>query len=242
MDNLDIPKANLGDYCYGVTKALISSVPYIGSFVAEMLTMYIPSPLESRRDKWMNLMMDMLKELIDKDDSLIERLKNNEEFHTLVIEITQKALCTYSEDKIELYKCLLRNAILIDTSYYLKSMFIRYVDELHPVQILFIKYINCNKIKLINIDSFSKYYILFSQDNKISNLTIDHMWFFLKDLERRGLIYVSDNLVHPEFKVAKTHERYNVRSKEPILDQPYISINELGIQFLEMIKKDITED
>jgi hypothetical protein len=54
MDNLDIPKANLGDYCYGVTKALISSVPYIGSFVAEMLTMYIPSPLESRRDKWMN--------------------------------------------------------------------------------------------------------------------------------------------------------------------------------------------
>lgn len=146
------------------------------------------------------------------------------------------------EDKIELYKCLLRNAILIDTSYYLKSMFIRYVDELHPVQILFIKYINCNKIKLINIDSFSKYYILFSQDNKISNLTIDHMWFFLKDLERRGLIYVSDNLVHPEFKVAKTHERYNVRSKEPILDQPYISINELGIQFLEMIKKDITED
>ena len=54
--------------------------------------------------------------------------------------------------------------------------------------------------------------------------------------------YVSDNLVHPEFKVAKTHERYNVRSKEPILDQPYISINELGIQFLEMIKKDITED
>ena len=94
MDNLDIPKANLGDYCYGVTKALISSVPYIGSFVAEMLTMYIPSPLESRRDKWMNLMMDMLKELIDKDDSLIERLKNNEEFHTLVIEITQKALCT----------------------------------------------------------------------------------------------------------------------------------------------------
>lgn len=31
MDNLDIPKANLGDYCYGVTKALISSVPYIGS-------------------------------------------------------------------------------------------------------------------------------------------------------------------------------------------------------------------
>lgn len=242
MDNLDIPKANSRDCLYALTKGFISGIPYIGSFVAEILTMYIPSSLEYRRDKWLNLVANMLKELADKDDNLIKRLKNDEEFHTLVIEITQKALCTHLEDKIKLYKYLLRNAILIDTSYYLKSIFIRYVDELHPTQILFIKYISCNKIKLLNIDSFLDYYELFSQDNKISNLTIDHMWFFLMDLERRGLIYVSDNLARPEFKVAKKYDRYNVRSEGPILDQPYISINELGIQFLEMIKKDITED
>lgn len=235
-EKLDVPHKETKDHLYWFAKQVINIIP-CGSILSEILSEYLPSSFERRKEKWFREVANRLDELIEKDNNFIDSLKNNEEFISLLLETTQKALRTHLDEKINLYARILKNSILIDVSYYLKSIFIRYIEELHPVQILFMDYIYSNKDKLFQLDSFSDYYYLFEKENKVIDLTIDNMWFFLMDLEKRGLIYVSDNLNPPELKVAKTFESYNVKCENPILDQPYISINELGIKFLQMIKE-----
>jgi len=233
---LEFPQKEEKDHWYWMIKQVIDIVPY-GNILSEILSEYLPSSFERRKEKWFKEVANRLDELIVKDNTLVNNLKNNEEFISLLLETTQKALRTHLDEQMNLYACILKNSILIDVSYYLKSIFVRYIEELHPVQILFMNYIYLNKDKLFQIDSFSDYYYLFEKDNKILDLTIDSMWFFLMDLEKRGLLYVSNNLNLPELKVAKTFESFNVKCEDPILDQPYISINELGVSFLQMIKE-----
>ena len=233
---LEFPQKEERDYWYWMVKQVIDVVPY-GNILSEILSEYLPSSFERRKEKWFKEVANRLDELIAKDNNLINRLKNDEEFISLLLETTQRALRTHLDEQMNLYACILKNSILIDVSYYLKSIFVRYIEELHPVQILFMNYIYLNKDKLFQIDSFSDYYYLFEKDNNIIDLTIYNMWFFMMDFEKRGLIYLSNNLNTPELKVAKTFESFNVKCEDPILDQPYISINELGVIFLQMIKE-----
>ena len=102
---LEFPQKEEKDHWYWMIKQVIDIVPY-GNILSEILSEYLPSSFERRKEKWFKEVANRLDELIVKDNTLVNNLKNNEEFISLLLETTQKALRTHLDEQMNLY-CLL---------------------------------------------------------------------------------------------------------------------------------------
>lgn len=238
---LEVPKNNAYDYIMLVFKKLIENIPLANLYsdgiaiLFDIVSEKIPLSIENRREKWFQEVAKTLDDLTTMDNNIVEQLKNNEEFYSLFIELSTKVQKTHLDEKRKQYANLLKNSIIESSSYSMNVIFAQYIEDLHPIQILLMKNILENRKILLQLDSFDDYYDFLKGTIKI-NESIDYVWFFLKDLEKRGLVYISNNFTPPDFKVAKTFEHYMTKTDIPILDQPYISISDLGTDFLNMIK------
>lgn len=83
---LEFPQKEERDYWYWMVKQVIDVVPY-GNILSEILSEYLPSSFERRKEKWFKEVANRLDELIAKDNNLINRLKNDEEFISLLLEV-----------------------------------------------------------------------------------------------------------------------------------------------------------
>lgn len=107
-DDLKLPKSSNLDYAHAVTRASLSAIPVIGGPLTELFQSIVQPPLEKRRNEWTE---EVTKRLIDLENQgvlQLEDLKDNQEFVSGVTQITQIALRTHIEEKLE----ALRNALL----------------------------------------------------------------------------------------------------------------------------------
>src|SRR5688500_5203479 len=100
------PSATAGDALHAVAKAGLSFIPYIGGPSVELFQYLVQAPLEKRRIEWMNYVGEKLIELEARGVD-IEKLRDNEEFITAVLQASQLAVCTHRQEKRE----ALRNAL-----------------------------------------------------------------------------------------------------------------------------------
>lgn len=123
-----------GDYVHVLAKAGLSIVPLIGGPTAELLQFVIAPPLEKRRVAWVNSLEERLLEL-EANGIKLENLKENEQFISAVLQVTQSALRTHQAEKLD----ALRNAIvnvargqtLDDTLLYILLSHIDTLSEMH---------------------------------------------------------------------------------------------------------------
>lgn len=184
------------------------------------------------------------KWFIKKNKDLINELKSNEDFISLLLETSQLALKTHREEKLQLYKRALKNSISIDFDYFIQETYVRYIEELNPNQILVLHFINTNQEKLNYVNSYQKYYNLLTVgsvgllsptlDSSIDSSTVR---FFLQDLDKKGLIIVSDAIEDLEGYVRENSYLITEKSKDEL---PYIKITEFGKNFLKMIEEKTT--
>ncbi len=106
MDN-----EKLKEGAYSITKGMIGSIPVAGSLVAEVFGFLVSSPLEKRREKWMNEISERLSSL-EKDPKLLEKLKEDEKFIDILIEATRLAIKTSQEEKRTSFANAVENAAL----------------------------------------------------------------------------------------------------------------------------------
>ena len=239
-DDLEPIKENKADYAHRFVKSALGAVPFAGTALGELFSVILPPSIESRREKWMNEISIVLNDLLEKNDNLINELKDNEDFISLLLETSQLALKTHREEKLKLYSKALKNSISIDIDFFVQETYIRYIEELNPNQIMILDFIESNQEKLIEVNSYQKYYNLLTKgtiglspslDSSIDSSTVR---FFLQDLDKKGLIIISDSIEELEGFVRESNYLITGDSKDGL---PYIKITEFGKKFLKMIEE-----
>jgi hypothetical protein len=108
--NLKVPQKEPGDYVHTAVKTAIASIPrwWAGSG-AEIFTMLIASPIEKRRDEFLQDLAWVVRETAARvDDLQPEKLAEQEAFVSAVLYAARIAMSTHQREKLD----VLRNAVL----------------------------------------------------------------------------------------------------------------------------------
>ncbi len=136
-------KPTAGDVAIAVTKGMLGAVPYVGSIAAEMVSLFVTTPLDKRRSEWIMSLASSLDGLRRGEGIDWEALAGNESFISTVFHATQVAVRTHQKEKLE----ALRNAVLNaarpgapDDD--LQLMFLDFVDTFTPWHLRMTKYLD----------------------------------------------------------------------------------------------------
>ena len=112
MDTKDLPQQpepEFEDQSRDMAKIAISAIPVVGGAGAALLEAVFKSPLEQRKNRWLDSLADAIRELQDKVEELdFERLRDDETFVTVATQASQIALRNHQQEKLD----ALRNAVL----------------------------------------------------------------------------------------------------------------------------------
>lgn len=119
------PVSSTGDTAHLVASSLLSVVPG----AAELFQYFLMSPLEKRRQKWMEEVGQVLRDLENNRGVNLEELQSNETFVDTVLQATQIAWRNSQEQKREALRNAVMNSALPDPPQQtLQQMFLNYVD------------------------------------------------------------------------------------------------------------------
>jgi hypothetical protein len=133
----------LKDHRVALIKGGISSLPFVGSALAEEMGLLLITPLARRRDEWWADVARWLHEVEGRVDGFrIEDLGSNENFVSAMVQATQSATKTRRKEKLE----ALRNAVLNVALGHspagdLQAIFLNLVDSFTPVRLEVLRYL-----------------------------------------------------------------------------------------------------
>jgi hypothetical protein len=133
-ENSPPAKKSIGDAARAIAKAVISAVPVVGGPGVELFQFVVQPPLEKRRAEWMSEIGQRLQALEEKGLD-IEELRQRPEFISAVMQASQAALRTHTEEKL----AALRNAVINvavgqapeETTTHLLLSFVDELTEMH---------------------------------------------------------------------------------------------------------------
>jgi hypothetical protein len=137
-----LPSERGGEIIEAVARGAVSSIPFIGGAVAELLGLVIQPAVEHRREEWFQQLGRAFEELRRRLDGFDPaELAKNEVFVTAVITTSNAALRTHEAEKLE----ALRNAVVnsglpMAPQEHVQLMFIRMVDELTAFHLRLLAY------------------------------------------------------------------------------------------------------
>ena len=193
MENLNIPKETAGDKAHSIVKGAIGSIPFIGSIAAETFGLILAQPITKRRERWMLTVVEELKKLDQLIESFkMENLKDDAEFVTFLIEVTQIAFKTHQEKKLEYLRNSIGNFYRIEAEFDKKHSFVRIVDDLTPTHFDIAQFIAYNENFIIeHVNDFNSLLELYHEKGSF----IDKFYFrkCVRDLENVSLIRISSD-------------------------------------------------
>jgi hypothetical protein len=186
------PNPTSGDTAHQVFKALLSPVAGAG----ELFERFIPSPLEKRRHKWMEIVGEVLHLLQQNLGFELENLQSNEKFVTIVFQATRIATQNHQKEKL----VALRNAIVSsvlnqEISDDLQLVYIRFVDELTPTHLVLLKLLIKFESKIKKLKSYPAIFdFIHSRYEQKKVFSRDEFKMLLGDLSVRGLVRISQDI------------------------------------------------
>jgi tRNA threonylcarbamoyladenosine modification (KEOPS) complex Cgi121 subunit len=137
-------KVGKGDVVHALAKGVISEVPLIGAPAAELFSLVVTPPLERRRAEWLNAIYGRLKQLESEVQGFeIQALKDNPLFITTVMHATIAALRNHQKEKLDaLQNVVVNSARGVDIEENLQLLFLNMVDELTPLHLRVLKYLD----------------------------------------------------------------------------------------------------
>lgn len=130
-------KKTAGDLAHVMVKATLSAVPVVGGPAAELFAFLIGEPVSKRRDQWMTEIAERLRDLEERSsEPLIERLRDDAGFTTVLLNASNIAQRNHQEEKITALRNAVLNAALgklpDDTE---RAIALGFVDRLTPTHI-----------------------------------------------------------------------------------------------------------
>lgn len=238
MDNLQPPEETTSDKLYNLLKGTIGIIPYAGSIASEAFGIIVTSPIVKRKQNWAELVVSKLKELEEtKIGFNIDRLKEDEEFISFLMEASEIALKSHQKEKISALRNSIGNYFGNDyLDFDKKFSFLKVVEQITPTHLKILLFISKNKELLekerdksgkdddqIQIKGYEDLYQLF----KSENLLIDKYHFrkCINDLENQSLLRVNK-----DFSDYISGGGYATDT-----GAPQIKIVDFGIEFIKFI-------
>lgn len=133
MDDLPTKKS-AGDVAREVGRAVVSLVPAAGGPLQVVFENFFTSPLERRKEAWLQQLADIVKEVEGRVAELTpEKLAQNEAFVTVAMQASQIALRNHQQAKLEALRNAVLNAALPNPPQEDEQMiFLRLIDQLTP--------------------------------------------------------------------------------------------------------------
>jgi hypothetical protein len=133
MDELP-KKKSAGDVVREVGRAVTSLVPVAGGPLQVVFENFFASPIEKRKEAWLQQLADVLKEVEGRVAELTpEKLAENEAFVTVAMQASQIAMRNHQQAKLEALRNAVLNAALPNPPQEDEQMiFLRLIDQLTP--------------------------------------------------------------------------------------------------------------
>jgi hypothetical protein len=107
-----MPQQKAKDVVYALTKGAVGAIPIVGAPASELLSVLIASPLERRREQWMNDVGERLR-ILEADGKVdFQKLQQNELFVDTVVQATYHAVKTSETEKITCFKNVIEKTAL----------------------------------------------------------------------------------------------------------------------------------
>jgi hypothetical protein len=112
-------------------KGLLSNIPLIGGSAGEVFGLAIATSLARRRDDWLeSVALRLLKLQVKVDGFTVERLGDDEQFVSTVMQATAAAVRTHQKEKLEaLRNAVLNTALRIPIEEAEQQMFLAWADQ-----------------------------------------------------------------------------------------------------------------
>ena len=188
-ESLEVPQANSADAAHLVASTLIGLIPFVGG--ADLFKFIISPSLEKRREKWMQLVTDAIRELQAQPGISIELLRDNEEFTTLLMQTTQAAYKTHLEEKHLQLKNAVKTALIFDAVFDLKQLYISIIDRLSPTHLSVLRVVNGFAKYSYSTTAADGLHALLEDNPEMLNdrkIGLAAFLSFLTDLQQNGLV------------------------------------------------------
>lgn len=225
----DPPEPDKGDTLHALARAGLSTVPWVGGIAAEVFQLLLASPIEKRRQEWMDEVAEGLRGLEENQGLKLEDLQSNDVFIDTVLKASQIAFRNSQQEKREALRNAVLNAALPDPpEASLQQMFLDIVDSFTVWHLrLLILFDNVERWAGNNNHQFpplmagSLSHILESAYPELrgQRAPYDQIW---SDLHQRGLV--------------NTDSLHGMISGQGLIAR---QTSELGAQFIEFIEEPV---
>lgn len=237
---MKVPENDKLDYLHVSVKAILSSVPTVGGVASELFNTLITSPIERRRKEWMESVTSALMKLESNQSGWLETIKKDEEFNSLLITASISAFKTHLKEKRKGLKNCLFNSINSNSSFETKQLYMRFVDELTIPHLQVLEFLVQFEDRITSVDEYQKIYNILIEGTtdpsvpRMERIEVSVFRFLLKDLEAKGLIYISSDMRDIKNQV---YESVTLVSEEVEDNKlPFIKATEFGKDFLTILK------
>lgn len=175
-------QASNEDNDYNAKKALVSSIPAVGSLVAHFYETYIKNPVTQRHHNFLKI---LVQELIILKEQANEVNLDNPVFQTAFMQAANIAVRNHQQEKLKALKNAVLNSSMPNSPEDdLQIMFLHWIDEFTTRHLVVLRL-------LYEESSYEEFQSsLPDLDKKLS--FYDQI---LKDLENKGLVYLHENHV-----------------------------------------------
>jgi hypothetical protein len=194
MDSIDArqpPEATSEDTLHALIKGALA-LPPAGTLWADLFGLLVRTPFQRRLENWMSVVEMRLRHLAARDRELFDRLFGDEEFASVLLSATQAAARTHQQEKIELLAAAVsQSAAGTDLSTDLQMLFIRFVDDLTPVHVRLLKYLEEHSSDVENVASYADLLEMFAAATTIAPSRAEFR-LLCNDLGSRVLVRFSE--------------------------------------------------
>lgn len=232
-NKLNAPEEENIDFLHKILKGSVGLIPF-GPVVAELFEIAIGPSISKRRTLWMKEVTKAIEEIKKKDNIFeIEKLRNNEEFITSFIYLSQIALKSHQNEKYTLLKNVLKNSYLNNSlDFDFKLVLMKIVEETTLSQVILLRFYKEHEEELKAVADLQKFHEAFKRYNN-SDLLYKEFVLFSRDLEKNDLLVISNDVTGGE--TVRTLNSSWITVNEKNQDLPFIKISELGSAFLSYL-------
>ncbi|WP_447599072.1 hypothetical protein [Nitrospira sp. Nam80] len=132
-------KKNAGDVAREISRGIIAAIPAAGGPLQVAFENIFSSPIEKRRQVWLEQLREVLIEVQERVNDLTpEKLAANEAFVTVAMQASQIAIRNHQQAKLEALRNAILNSALPNPPREDEQMiFLRLIDQLTPWHLAF---------------------------------------------------------------------------------------------------------
>jgi hypothetical protein len=213
----------------GIISGAISTIPWLGPVMNEIF-IQVPNRIQQKR---INETVQILQEKVRniENNELIEKYIESDDFYDFNVNFWKSSM-RVRDEKIRITLAnVFMDSVISQENYELSvnRLFLNFLVNLSPIQIIIISYINSNENILEKIETYDNFFAKYNEYNKKIVIEQSEFKFYCLDLENKGLITTNGGLI--DFGV----NDYILYDNTYV--EPSVETTELGKRFMEFIIK-----